>query len=60
MSSDYIAIGFVVPTSSFMEKFFSTADYDLADNRKSISPMNLEMQLGTTNMTLSFLTLTLL
>ena len=44
MSSDYIEIGFIVPTSNYMERFFSTADYALEDYRKSISPVNLQMQ----------------
>ena len=45
ISSDYIDIGSIVPTSTYMQGFFSTADYALDDSRKSISPVYFEMQM---------------
>ena len=36
---------FITPTSNIPEIFFSKADYDYNDYRKSMLPANLEMQL---------------
>eukprot|EP00171_Calliarthron_tuberculosum_P021824 IDg21824t1 len=42
---NFLDVRFIVPTSNICERLFSTAGNTLRDRRKSISPMNLEIQL---------------
>ena len=43
--SSYIDCHFLLPTSNFVERFVSVAGHAFSDERQSILPMNLEMQL---------------
>jgi len=42
ISDEYIDLGFIVPTSNCVERFFSVAKYVYSPNRQSLLPMNLE------------------
>jgi hypothetical protein len=44
-SSTYIDCRFIRPTSNVCERLFSLSKFALPDNRKSLLPENLEMQL---------------
>lgn len=45
IGAHYMDVRFLIPTSNFSERIFSTAGHVLNDRRKPISPTNLESQM---------------